>query len=125
MIKLNHCLQYLDISSNPLGDQGITAITKVLNDSEISELIVYNCNITVHGACALAAAPGLIKNNALKSLHIEDNDITTDGAIAILKAAVANGVLQEVKIKNEYHRDDRVKEMIAVLEQRKNYKVGA
>ena len=49
MIKINHTLQYLNINSNPIGDEGIAAIATTLNNSTISELIMYNCDITVTG----------------------------------------------------------------------------
>lgn len=49
MIKINDTLQYLNINTNPIGDEGIAAIAGTLNNSRISELIMYNCNITVTG----------------------------------------------------------------------------
>ena len=69
MIKINHTLQVLDISYNPIGDEGIAAIARTLDNASISELYVYNCNITVTGAKSLAAA--LKINHTLKSLIVE------------------------------------------------------
>ena len=116
MIKMHHILEYLDISSNPIGDKGITAIAEALNNPSISELIVYNCNITVVGANKLAER--LKYNHTIKILKLEDNDITVNGAIATLEAAVANGVCQKVDIKDEYKSDDKVKEMMSILKER-------
>ena len=89
MIKINHTLQVLNISYNPIGDKGIAAIARTLDKASISKLYVYNCNITVTGAKSLAVA--LKINHTLKSLVILNyfstysNDITVDGAIAILR----------------------------------------
>ena len=116
---MHHILEYLDISSNPIGDNGIAAIAENLNNSSISELIVYNCNITVIGAKKLANS--LMNNHTIKILKLEDNDITVDGATTTLQAAIANGVCQKLHIKNEYKNDDKVKEMMRILEKKETY----
>ena len=121
MIKINHTLQVLDISDNPINDEGIAAIARALDNASISKLHVYDCNITVTGAKSLAA--GLIDNRTIKSLRKSFNNITVDGAIAILEAAVANGVCQDVIVDNEYKNDDKVKELMSVLEDRKRQEV--
>ena len=46
------------------------------------------------------------------------------GTMAILEAAVVNGVCQEVIINNEYESDDNVKEMMSILKERKSENVG-
>ena len=121
MIKINHTLQVLHIRYNPIGDEGITAIARSLDNAKISELDVSMCEITFKGAKSLAE--GLINNHSIKSLDMRGNDITVDGAIAILEAAVANGVCQEVIIVNEYESDDEVKELMSVLEERERQEV--
>ena len=130
MIKINHTLQVLNISRNPIGDEGIAAIARTLDKASISELSVYNCNITVTGAESLAVA--LEINHTMKSLIVCKplfnifsyiNDITVDGAIAILEAAVANGVCQEVIIDDEHKSDDKVKKLMSTLEERKRREV--
>ena len=122
MIKTHDKLEYLDISNNPIGDNGIAAIAKILNNSSISELIVYNCNITVIGAKKLAVS--LTCSQTIKVLKLEDNDITINGAIVILEAAVTNNMCQKVDIKDEYKSDDKVKEMMSILEERKRSTSG-
>ena len=127
VIKINNTLQFLSISSNPIGDEGIAAIARTLDKANISELRVRNCNITVTGAKSLAAALNI--NHTLKSLMILNifstytNDITVDGVIAILEAAVANGVCQQVQIDNKYNNDDKVKKLMSTLEERKRQEV--
>ena len=121
IIKVNHTLQVLDITNNPIGDEGIAAIARSLDDANISELNVSWCKITITGAKSLAE--GLINNHSIKSLSVRNNNITVDGAIAILEAAVANGVCQEVIIGDKYKSNDKVKELMSVLEERKRQEV--
>ena len=131
MIKINHTLQFLDISCNPIGDEGIAAIARIADNAKISKFYVFHCNITVTGAKSLAA--GLKNNHSIKLLNIfndklinivkNHNNITVDGAIAILEAAVANGVCQEVMIDDKYKNNDKVKELISILEERKRQEV--
>ena len=48
-----------------------------------------------------------------------------DGAIAILEAAVANGVCQEVtRIDDKYKSNDKVKELMSILEKRRKQEVA-
>ena len=122
MIKINHTLQVLNISFNPIGDEGIAAIANTLDNASISKLNVYDCNITVTGAKSLAGA--LKINHTLKSLTVSCNNITVDGAIAILEPAVTNGVCQEVMIDYEYNSNDKVKELMSILEKRRRQEVA-
>ena len=132
MIKINHTLQVLNISHNPIGDEGIAAIARTLDNASISKLYVHNCNITDTGAKSLAAA--LKVNHTLKLLIVNDtsfgsfslypNNITVDGAIAILEAAVANGVCQEVKIDDKYKSNDKVKVLMSILEKWRKQEVA-
>ena len=123
MIKINHTLQLLGISYNPIGDEGIAAIATNLKNSMISKLYVWHCKITVTGAIALAKC--LVKNSTIKSLNMLGNDITVNGAIAILEAAVSNNVCEEVLIDCKYESDDKVKEMKSILKERKRQEVGS
>ena len=122
MIKINHTLQVLNISFNSIGDEGIAAIARTLDNASISELNVHYCNITVTGAKSLAAA--LKVNYTLKLLAVLSNNITVDGAIAILEAAVANAVCQEVEIDDEYKSNDKVKQLMSILDKRRKQEVA-
>jgi len=121
MIKINHTLQVLNIGLSPIGDEGIAAIAETLDNVSISELNVSKCRITITGAKLLAA--GLTKNHTIRSLNVYRNDITVDGAIAILEAAVANGVCEEMSINYKYYSNDKVKEMMTILEKRRKQEV--
>ena len=121
MIKVNHTLQVLNIWLNPIGDEGIAAIARNLDNAKISKLDVSQCRITITGAKSLAE--GLINNHSIKLLHVRHNDITVDGAIAILEAAVANGVCQEMIIDDKYKSNDKMKELMSILKGRKRQEV--
>ena len=121
MININHTLQLLNISGNPIGDEGIVAIATNLKNSMISKLYVGLCEITVTGTKSLA---GCLQNNyTIKLLDVYDNDITVNGAIAILEAAVSNNICEEVVINDEYKSNDKVTEMMSILEERKRQEV--
>ena len=87
----------------------------------ISKLYVWECNITVTGAKALAEC--LVNNHNIKLLAVWGNAITVNGGIFILGAAVANKVCEEVVIDDIYNSDDKVKEMMSILEERKRQEV--
>jgi len=63
------------------GDDGITAIARVLSTSQIIELDVHKCGIALIGAISLAAE--LSKSN-ICILKVFDNPITIEGAHLIL-----------------------------------------
>ena len=123
MIKINHTLQLLNIGWNPIGDEGIAAIATNLNYSMISKLYVQRCNITVTGAKALAEC--LVNNHNIKLLAVQFNVIAMNEVITILEAAVANKVCEEVMIDDIYKSNDKVKEMMSILEERKRQEVGS
>ena len=89
----------------------------------ISKLYVQESNITVTGAKSLAEC--LVNNHTIKLLVMERNAITVNGTITLLEATVANKVCEEVVINNEYKSDDKVKEMMCILEMRKRPEVGS
>ena len=119
IIKINHTLQVLNISENQIGDLGIAAIAETLICATIIDLNVSTCGITFTGAKSLAM--GLINNCTIKSLNVELNDITLDGSVAILEAAATNEVCREVWINYEYESDDKVKEIMTILKERKRH----
>jgi len=108
-------LQVLDMLGNNIGDGGITAIAGALSTTQIDELDLSDCGITLTGAALLAER--LLVNNSVKSLYV-DNQITVEGARLILQSAVSNGICQMVDIGRNYNDDDEVKKMNIILEQR-------
>ncbi|XP_065901640.1 protein NLRC3-like isoform X3 [Dysidea avara] len=120
---LINSVRILKVSFNTIGDDGITAIAATLSNSQISELFVIRCGITLTGARSLAV--GLLVNNSIRRLYIWGNPITVKGARLILQSAVENRVCQEVVLfhqwlgNEEYRKDDEVKKMMIILEQRR------
>jgi len=93
-------LQVLDMSHNNIGDDGITAIAGTLSNSQISELDVRRCGITLTGARSLAA--GLLVNNSVRILYVSAKPITVEGVHLILQSAVDNRVCEQVDIDKDY-----------------------
>ena len=79
------------MSYNNIGDDGITAIAGTLSNSQISELYVCDCGITLTGARSLAA--GLLVNNRVRILYVSGNPITVEGA-RLIQSAVDNRVCE-------------------------------
>ena len=105
------------MSGNNIGDNGITAIAKVLGNSQICELYVKKCGITLAGAKSLGT--GLLISRTIKKVAIISNSITIEGARLILQSAVNNGVCHLVDIDTEYRCDDKIKRMMYDLDMRK------
>ena len=118
---VNHSLQELDMWNNNIGDDGISAIAGTLCNCKINILGVQWCGITLTGATSLAAA--LSSNHTIRELLLEDNPITVEGALLIVKSAVDNTVCQRVGIDDEYKSDERVKKMMNILEDRRRREV--
>ena len=114
-------LEVLNLCGNNIGDDGITAISEALQYTRITALYIRGCGITFSGAKSLATA--LKINRIITKLRIIDNVITVKGANLILQSAVDNGVCQEVWINDEYWRDDNVKKLMSILENRGKTKV--
>ena len=120
MMMVNHSLQGLYMSSNNIGDDGISAIAEALSNCKINMLNVNECGVTLTGARSLAAA--LSSNHTIRELRLMDNPITVEGALLILKSAVDNTVCQLVWIDYEYENDE-IKKMMNILEDRRSQKV--
>ena len=110
-------LRVLNASGNPIGDEGVATIAKVLVNSKIVKLDLSNCDITLIGARSLAA--GLLFNSSIKELEIMGNPITVEGACLVLQSAVDNKVCHVVWVEDEYLEDDEVRRMTHILDHRK------
>ena len=120
MMMVNHSLQELYMNFNSIGDEGISAIARELGNCKINLLGVIQCGITLIGARSLATA--LSSHPTIRELHLEGNPITVEGAQLIVEAAVHNTVCPYVYIDDEY-KNDKVKEMLTILEDRMIQKV--
>ena len=114
MMMVNHSLQDLRMWNNNIGDDGISAIAGALGNCKINILDIRECGITLTGARSLAAA--LSSNHTIRKLWLEDNPITVEGALLIVKSAVDNTctVCQDVSIDDEYENDE-IKKMIMMM----------
>ena len=116
MMMVNHSLQELYMWINNIGDDGISAIAGALGNCNINILSVQQCGITLTGATSLAAA--LSSNHTIRKLELDDNPITVEGALLIVKSAVDNTVCQHVGNDYEY-KNDEIKKMMNILEDRR------
>ena len=121
IMMVNHSLQELYMWDNSIGDDGISAIARGLGNCKINELDVDRCDITLTGARSLATA--LSSHPTIRELDLRHNPITLEGAQLIVEAAVHNTVCLHVYINNEYYENDKVKEMLTILEDRRRQKV--
>ena len=120
MMMMNYSLQVLIMDQNNIGDDGISAIARGLGNCKINELYVSRCGITVTGVRILAAS--LSFHPTIRKLWLLGNLITEEGAQQILEAAVNNTVTTHVYIDDKY-KNDKVKEMLAILENRREQEV--
>jgi len=114
-------LRVLSLSGNNIGDDGIDVIARVLGNSQICELYIKKCGITLIGAKSLAT--GLIINKTIKTIAIISNPITVDGACLILQSAVDNGVCYLVDIDAEYRSNEKKRRIMLELEMRRQVRI--
>ena len=115
-------MQVLSLSGNNIGDDGIDVIARVLGSSQICELYIKKCGITLTGAKSLAK--GLIISKTIKKIAIISNPVTLDGACLILQSAVENGVCYLVDIDAEYRSNEETKKMMLELEMRRQVRIS-
>ena len=95
-LQQNTSLQSLNISLNPIGDDGITAICNglQLNDNTaLLRLIAASCFIK----STVSISNMLKKNHVLKHLNISTNDFGDDGFAAIVEALSGSRTLTELE----------------------------
>ena len=114
MMMVNHTLEEFHIWGNNIGDNGISAIAGALGHCRISKLDVRGCGITLTGAKSLSTA--LSSKNTIQELWLEDNPITEDGTLLIVKSAVHSTACESVNID---YKNDEIQKMMNILENRK------
>ena len=114
---MNRTLKEVNLCGNKIGDNGITAIARALENSNISQLNVRECGITYVGAKALSEA--LLINHSIRELWVMGNPITVEGARCIVQSAVQNTACQEILIDDDYENDDEVKKMMTFIDDKK------
>ena len=97
MLRKNAKVKYLDISENPIGDDGISAISDGLHvNTMLIQLVAHNCEFRSKGAESVAKM--LQTNKTLKYLDISSNHIEDDGITAVTCSIENNITLTELKL---------------------------
>lgn len=97
-LALNFSLRTLDLSSQGIGDEGVTALAEAIQSSTVGleVLILPNNGITPTGATSLATALG--KNKTLEQLVLATNRLEYTGAAAIAEALRENRSLRSLQL---------------------------
>ena len=94
VLRVNETLKYLDISCNPVGDDGISTISDGLHrNTTLIQLVARSCEF--HSKGAENVAKMLQLNKTLKYLDISGNHIEDDGVAAV---ACSNTTLTELML---------------------------
>ena len=120
MMMVNDSLQGLYMNTNNIGDEGISAIVGALGNCKINILDVQSCGITLTGHGTRSLATALSSNHTIRGLWLSGNSITVEGALLIVKSAVDNTVCRYVMIDDEYYKNDEIKKMMNILNDRWN-----
>ena len=99
VLSINKVLKYLKISSNSIGDDGISAISDGLCiNTTLIQLIARRCEFHSKGAESIATM--LQANKTLKYLDISSNNIGDDGIKATTLSIQANTTLIRLNVFN-------------------------
>ena len=106
-LKSNRMLNRLDLTDTNCSDEGAVALADMLCGNEVlTELLIPSSFYTetvwinkVGKAGAVALARALRVNNALKELHLGNNDITDEGFKCLAGALLQNTALEELCVK--------------------------
>ena len=137
-LKTNNILMTLNLSDNTIGDKGANALvevlktnnilktlnlgnntigdeaTKALVDTKLTKLYLYNNNISSEGAIALAEVLG--KNKLLRTLDIGGNyNMGLEGIKAFAKALITNTTLTELNLSDNKISDEGGKALAEAL----------
>ena len=101
MLRVNETLKHLEISTNSIGDDGISAISGGLHvNTTLIQLVACSCEFHSKGAESVAIM--LRANKALKYLNISKNQIGDDGITAVALSIQANTTLVQLNISSCY-----------------------
>ena len=90
-LRTNITLKHLEISKNPIGDNGISAISDSLhskNNKTLIQLVVVSCEF--HSKGAESVGEMMKANKTLKFLNVSNNLIGDDGISAIASGIISN-----------------------------------
>ena len=96
VLRINKTLKYLDISSNSIGDDGLSAILDGLHvNTTLIQLVVRSCEFRSKGAGSVAKILQEV-NVPLKHLDISSNQIEDDGIVAVTCSIETSTTLTEL-----------------------------
>jgi hypothetical protein len=106
MLRSNSSLKVLNLSTNPIGDEGAILLADVFsNPITVTNLSLRGCGIGNVGAIALA---GLLKKNTkIKAVDLRSNAVADEGRQALLKASLWNTFLEWLYIGDGLGRRDQ------------------
>ncbi|XP_065906562.1 NACHT, LRR and PYD domains-containing protein 12-like isoform X2 [Dysidea avara] len=147
LLMENKKLQFLNINGNQIGNEGVSAVCEPLYNynTTLTELRMDYCGISVEGVIcfktllmenktitfldinnnkiqdegAVVISEGLRCNHTLTTLWIFGCDLSVEGSRVVLQAAVDNTVCKSVGIDTKHESDDQVKQLKAILKERK------
>ena len=112
--SLNTTLEDLSLAFNTIGEEGVTAIAKMLVENKsMTHLWLFGCHISGHGASELAAA--LCKNSTLKRLYMQDNPIGVEGAFSMSDMLQHNTSLEYLNLCDDSIGEEGVHQLINSL----------
>ena len=112
--SLNTTLKDLSLAFNTIGEEGVTAVAKMLVENKsLTWLWLFGCHISGQGASKLAAA--LCKNSTLKCLYMQYNPIGVEGASSMSDMLQHNTSLEELTLRDGSIGEEGVHQLINSL----------
>ena len=107
-------LRAIDLSGNPLGDEGAAAFARGLPASSIAKLSLGCASIGDRGAAALASA--LYSTDSLRALHLPHNPIGDPGANALAVALAVHASLRTLDLNHAAVADEGAVALVRALQ---------
>ena len=120
--SLNTTLKDLRLGFNTIGEEGVTAVAKVLVENKsLTHLWLFGCHISGQGTSELAAA--LCKNSSLKYLYMQNNPIGVEGASSMSDMLKHNTTLEELILRDNSIGEEEVRQLINSLKHNQTLRI--
>ena len=107
MLKKNKTLKFLNISDNPIGDDGISAVAsgiKTNTSTALIELNISGCEFHSEGIKSIAAV--LKSNKTLKSLNLSENHVGNNEISTLACGIQDNITLTELHVNGNFDSEN-------------------